>query len=72
VPVEWRQPSFETTPNATHVIQLRNENMDISFMTTITSFNAPGNITVEELRIETYYPLDEETERFCREFGREA
>lgn len=70
VPPEWRQPSFESATNAAHLIQLRNDNFELSFLTTITSFNAPGNITVEELRIESYYPLDKETERICREFGR--
>ena len=29
----------------------------------------PQNVTLEELRIESYYPLDEATERACREAG---
>lgn len=70
IPVEWRQANFESATNASHLIQLRSENLELSFLTTITSFNAPGNITIEELRIESYYPLNEETERVCREMGR--
>lgn len=32
-----------------------------AFLTTLTTFIAPSNITLEELSIESYYPLDEAT-----------
>ena len=39
-----------------------------SFLTTITSFNAPQNVTLEELRIESYFPMNDETTRHCERF----
>jgi hypothetical protein len=41
----------------------------VAFLTTVTSFNAPGNVTLEELRIESYFPLDEATERACAQLS---
>lgn len=37
--------------------------------TTLTSFSAPQNVTLEELRIESYFPLDDATARFCEELS---
>jgi len=36
-----------------------------TFLTTLTTFIAPNNITLEELSIENYYPLDETTTQTC-------
>ncbi len=38
---------------------------EASFVTTVTAFSAPQNVTLEELRIESYFPRDEGTERIC-------
>ncbi|MEM7118925.1 MAG: helix-turn-helix transcriptional regulator [Chloroflexota bacterium] len=65
VPIEWRQPDFSTLDDAAYAIHFRTEQMEVAFLTTITTFSSPGNITLEELRIESYFPLDEETERIC-------
>lgn len=66
VPVEWRQPDFSTPDDAAYTVRFRNDQMEIAFLTTITTFSAPSNITLEELRIESYFPLDENTEAICR------
>ena len=66
VPAEWRQPDFSSPAGAAYTIRFRNEQMEIAFLTTITTFSAPNNVTLEELRIESYFPLDEQTEEICR------
>ena len=43
----------------------RRDDLELAFLTTLTSFSAPGNVTLDELRIESYFPLDEATERAC-------
>ena len=68
VPAEWRQPDFSVPDGAAYNVRFRNEQMEIAFLTTITTFSAPSNITLEELRIESYFPLDEQTEEICRSF----
>jgi hypothetical protein len=39
----------------------------MSFLTTITVFNTASNVTLDELRIESWYPRDEATTRWCHQ-----
>jgi len=67
VPEAWRQPDFSQPNAATFTVRFKRDALDMAFLTTVTTFNAPRNVTLEELRIESYFPLDEATERACRE-----
>ena len=43
---------------------------ELGFLTTVTVFNAPQNVTLAELRLEQFFPLDDDTARRCEElFG---
>ncbi len=66
VPESWRQPDFSTRSEATLTLRLRRDELDLAFLTTLTVFNAPQNVTLEELCIESYFPLDEATTRACQ------
>ena len=46
-------------------IQLRRGDLRLAFFTTITSFSSPRLVTLEELRIESSFPLDQATQDFC-------
>lgn len=46
--------------------------MTMRFLTTITEFNAPQNVTLEELRIESYFPLDDQTRTLCEQLFAEG
>ena len=65
VPEAWRQPNLATPSEPIVTFRLRRDALDLAFLTTITAFNAPQNVTLEELRIETYYPLDDATAASC-------
>jgi hypothetical protein len=39
--------------------------VELAFLTTVTHFDAPQNITLQELKIESYFPLDDETAAAC-------
>jgi transcriptional regulator with XRE-family HTH domain len=65
VPEAWRQPDFATPIEPVFTITLARGELTLSFLTTLTTFNAPGDVTLEELRIESYFPLDEATARTC-------
>lgn len=69
VPDSWRYPDFETPTSATFTIGLRHKHIEVAFLTTVTTFSAPGNITLEDLRIESYFPLDDKTEQVCRDLA---
>ncbi|MEL6177585.1 MAG: helix-turn-helix transcriptional regulator [Myxococcota bacterium] len=65
VPESWRTPDFSHGAQAIMPIELRVGDMQLGFLTTVMQFQAPQNITLEELRIEGWFPLDEHTEAVC-------
>jgi transcriptional regulator with XRE-family HTH domain len=65
VPAAWRQPDFSLPSEPTVAVRLRRDALELGFLTTMTVFNAPQNLALEELRIESYFPLDEATARAC-------
>jgi transcriptional regulator with XRE-family HTH domain len=72
VPASWRQPDFSAPADPVLTLHLRRDSLDLAFLTTITSFSAPQNVTLEELRIESYYPLDEATAAACEALRRDG
>lgn len=71
VPDEWRQPDLSVSSDATLTLRLRRGDLDLSFLTTVTMFSAPQNVTLEELKLESYFPLDDATVRACERLARE-
>lgn len=71
IPDEWRQPSLDSTDLPMIPLIVRIGDARLSFLTTITAFSAPNNVTLDELRIEAYYPLDDVTDRFCHDLARD-
>ena len=61
----WRQPDFSQPNEPALTLRLRRDDVSLAFLTTLTNFNAPGNVTLEELTIESYFPLDRATELAC-------
>jgi len=49
-----------------HPVQFRKGSLSLSFFSMVTTVGAPHDITAQELRIETFFPSDDETERFAR------
>jgi hypothetical protein len=65
VPAAWQTPDLATPSDPCLTIRLKRDELDLAFVTTVTVFSAPQNVTVDELRIESYFPLDEATRRAC-------
>ncbi len=55
VPETWRQPDLAAPSDPTLTIRLKRGDVEVAFLTTITTFNAPQNATLEELRVESYF-----------------
>ncbi len=65
VPASFRHADFTLPSEPTLVLRLRLDGVELSFLTTITMFSAPQNVTLDELRIESYFPLDDATAKAC-------
>jgi hypothetical protein len=67
VPRAWHAPDFTTDIEPVFSVWLRRGDVSLGFFTTITTFSSPGMVTLEELRLERSFPLDEATRRFCED-----
>lgn len=67
VPESWRQPDPTAPSEPIITIKARLGDQALNFLTTMTTFNAPLNVTLDELRIESWYPLDDATASLCAE-----
>lgn len=65
VPQEWRQPDFSNALESTLSLVLARGPHTLRFFTVLTTIAAPQQITLDELRIESYFPLDEQTRLAC-------
>lgn len=65
VPASFRQPDFGAPSEPMLPLRLVRDNLELAFLTTLTVFDAPQNVTLEEIRIESYFPLDDATAAAC-------
>ena len=65
VPESFSHPDFVSPSEPVFAVRLRRDNAELSFLATITAFSVPQNVTLDELRIESYYPLDAATTAAC-------
>jgi transcriptional regulator with XRE-family HTH domain len=69
VPAAWHRPDFAADCGSTLEIRLRRDDLTVGFFTTVTVFSAPQQVTLDEFRIEGYFPLDDQTRAVCRRFA---
>lgn len=69
VPRAWRQPDFSRTSEPTLSLVLERDGLRLGFFTVLTAFSWPQQITLDELRLESYFPLDEATQRACEQLA---
>lgn len=62
VPRHWRTLDLDASTAPFLPIQFRKAELDLRFFTTLTSLGSPHDITLQELRIESFFPADEATE----------
>jgi transcriptional regulator with XRE-family HTH domain len=70
VPKSFHKPDLVSADEPTLSVQLRRDALALSFVTTVTVFNSPRNVTLQELRIESYFPLDRASEQACEQLAR--
>ncbi len=62
VPRAWRAPDFDAAVAPLIPLTFEKDGARFSWFTTIATFGTPQDITLQELRIETFFPADEATE----------
>ncbi len=66
VPSRWRARELGTSPPPLLTVVFRKEDRELCFFSTLTTFGTPRDVTIDELRIECWFPSDDETARICR------
>jgi transcriptional regulator with XRE-family HTH domain len=66
VPQRWRQRELERSPSPQLTTVFRDGDCQLSFVSTITTFATPRDVTLDELRIECCFPTDEYTAAVCK------
>jgi transcriptional regulator with XRE-family HTH domain len=61
--------SWDAAANVAVPLQLRMEGRILSFISTITIFGTPLDVTLSELAIESFFPADAETGEYLRELS---
>jgi hypothetical protein len=66
IPDRWRtrEPGAAPLPLLTTVF--RKGDLELRFFSAITTFGTPQDVTIDELRIECAFPVDEATAELCR------
>lgn len=70
VPRHWQTLDLDASTAPFLPIQFRKAEFDLRFFTTLTSLGTPHDITLQELRIESFFPADEATEEGMRRLAR--
>ena len=69
-PKNWRDLANQLPSGPTIDLVLKKNALECRFFTTVTSFGTPQDITLQELKIESYFPADEATRNLCDSWSR--
>ncbi|WP_454717094.1 helix-turn-helix domain-containing protein [Caulobacter segnis] len=72
VPARWRFRDVEEEPAPVLNLIFQSDLGELRFFETITTFAAPRDVTLDELRIECAFPADAHTAKVCARLAREA
>jgi transcriptional regulator with XRE-family HTH domain len=62
VPRQWRSLDLDASPAPFLPIEFARDGLRLCYFTTLTSLGTPHDITLQELRVESFFPADESTE----------
>lgn len=66
VPARWRTREPGATPPPLLTSVFRKGDQELRFFSALTTFGTPRDVTIDELRIECMFPVDEATAHACR------
>jgi transcriptional regulator with XRE-family HTH domain len=65
-PPRWRALDLDASPAPFLPIEFRKGDLGLRYFTTLTTLGTPHDITLQELRVESFFPADEATEEASR------
>jgi transcriptional regulator with XRE-family HTH domain len=66
VPREWLALDLDASTEPFLAMEFKNADVSLSFFTTIASLGTPYDVTLHELRVESFFPVDDATDRALR------
>jgi transcriptional regulator with XRE-family HTH domain len=67
VPARWRSPDLlAAAPGPYLSVMFRKGDLAMDFFSTVTTLGTPLDVTLQEMRIESFFPADERTEAAAR------
>jgi transcriptional regulator with XRE-family HTH domain len=66
VPARWREPELEAPHDLILPMELNLEGRIARMFSTVTTVQTPHDVTLQELHVEVFYPVDDETESVLR------
>ncbi len=66
VPARWSVPDPTITMPPLVGMQLRKDNLSLTFFSMITTMGTPRDVTLQQLKIECFFPADAATEQLAR------
>jgi transcriptional regulator with XRE-family HTH domain len=66
VPRQWRALDLDASTAPFLPVEFRAAELDLRYFTTLSSLGTPHDITLQELRVESFFPADEATEDASR------
>jgi transcriptional regulator with XRE-family HTH domain len=66
IDADWREIDLSQPTSPALVIELAGQGVSARFVVMVTTFLAPQNTAVENLRIESWFPCDDATTELCR------
>ena len=67
VPRQWRTLDLDASTAPFLPIEFKKGDLTLRYFTTLTSLGTPHDITLQELRVESFFPADEATEAATRQ-----
>lgn len=72
IPEQWKIPDWEHPLTPILPMELEKDGMRVSLFTMIAMFGTPQDITVDELRLETFFPADKPSETLLQQLAASA
>ncbi|HZA41970.1 MAG TPA: helix-turn-helix transcriptional regulator [Actinomycetota bacterium] len=63
IPPGWRSPDFGATHLPVLPIHFAKDGFEVSYFSMVTTVGTPQDITLQEIRLESFFPADSRTER---------
>jgi hypothetical protein len=66
MPARWKVPDPRAPLSPVLTMRLQKDDLSLAFFTTLTMLATPRDVTLDQLRIECFYPADRATEKTAR------